>query len=246
MGYVLFGSPGNAIGGTGGAGGDATGAGGTGGTGGGGGVAYNYGNGLAFGGRGGDGGTTQPGSGGGGGDGGKRLCPHGIRCHARCPRYRRRRCTGTGPTGLNGTAGTGSATPTLAPLGTAIWPPRIPTLPWKGGLLDFFTLLVSNGTAEHPDAGLLFGNGYSYTAADLSNPNSQCQAGSCNGGSGGWLIGNGGNGFGGGNGGSGRIAGQRRQRRQRSVRASPAGRAALPDSSATAETAGQAARRPRE
>lgn len=53
--------------------------------------------------------------------------------------------------------------------------------------------LFGDGTAENPDAGILWGNGYSWTAQT-------CPNGGCNGGKGGW-IGNGGNGYGGGNGG---------------------------------------------
>ena len=49
-------------------------------------------------------------------------------------------------------------------------------------------LFVSNGTETHPNAGLLGGNGYSYTAAD----DSYCQSHTCNGGNGGLLFGNGG------------------------------------------------------
>jgi hypothetical protein len=57
------------------------------------------------------------------------------------------------------------------------------------------SIFVSNGTAANPNAGLLIGNGFSYDAAT-------CLVGStCNGGRGGFLLGNGGNGYGGGNGG---------------------------------------------
>ncbi|ORB12580.1 hypothetical protein BST34_26740, partial [Mycolicibacterium monacense DSM 44395] len=57
-------------------------------------------------------------------------------------------------------------------------------------------LFVGNGTADRPNAGLLLGNGYSYTATT-------CPASTvCSGGHGGLLIGNGGNGFRGGNGGN--------------------------------------------
>ncbi|WP_208301242.1 hypothetical protein [Mycobacterium sp. DL440] len=62
-----------------------------------------------------------------------------------------------------------------------------------GGLIGMF---VGNGTAEHPNAGILIGKGYSYGTVD-----GDC-ASSCNGGSGGMLFGQGGNGFGGGTGGS--------------------------------------------
>lgn len=61
------------------------------------------------------------------------------------------------------------------------------------GLIGMF---IGNGTAEHPDAGLLIGRGYSYgtVAGDCAS--------SCDGGRGGLLFGQGGNGFGGGVGGS--------------------------------------------
>jgi hypothetical protein len=60
------------------------------------------------------------------------------------------------------------------------------------GIISFF---VGDGTAEHPDAGLLYGNGFSYSE-------STCTGGTvCNGGRAG-LVGNGGNGFNGGDGGS--------------------------------------------
>ncbi|MFM9033487.1 MAG: VCBS domain-containing protein, partial [Mycobacterium sp.] len=55
--------------------------------------------------------------------------------------------------------------------------------------------LVGDGTADHPDAGILFGDGYSWTANTCSDPSG------CNGGRGG-LIGSGGSGYTGGNGGS--------------------------------------------
>ena len=78
---------------------------------------------------------------------------------------------------------------------------RVPSLPWTGTLADFIALWVGNGTAEHPDSGLLFGNGYSYGTVP-----GDC-ATSCNGGDGGFFYGNGGNGFGGGNGGSAVLIG---------------------------------------
>ena len=57
-------------------------------------------------------------------------------------------------------------------------------------------IFFGNGTAENPNAGILLGNGYSYTAYAGA-----CLSGACNGGNSG-LIGNGGNGFNGGNGGA--------------------------------------------
>ena len=57
-------------------------------------------------------------------------------------------------------------------------------------------VLFGNGTAAHPNGGIIIGNGYSYgtVAGD-------CPSGTCTGGNGG-IFGNGGNGYGGGNGGS--------------------------------------------
>lgn len=60
---------------------------------------------------------------------------------------------------------------------------------------DFVRLFIGNGTADHPDAGLLIGNGFSYTAATCTGTTA------CNGGKAG-LIGNGGSGFNGGKGGA--------------------------------------------
>jgi len=65
---------------------------------------------------------------------------------------------------------------------------------WQPG--SVLRVFVGNGTADNPNAGLLLGNGYSYTGYAGA-----CTAGACNGGIGG-LIGNGGDGFAGGNGGS--------------------------------------------
>jgi hypothetical protein len=68
---------------------------------------------------------------------------------------------------------------------------------WQPGqfLQQFMSLLVSDGTEAHPNAGLLLGNGFSWTAQT-------CTGGaSCTGGNSG-LIGNGGNGYNGGNGGA--------------------------------------------
>ncbi len=62
-------------------------------------------------------------------------------------------------------------------------------------------LLVGNGTAAHPDAGLLVGNGYSWTAQTCN------QGAACAGGRSGLLWGNGGNGYAGGNGGSAGLVG---------------------------------------
>lgn len=64
-----------------------------------------------------------------------------------------------------------------------------------------FLGLFGNGTAENPDAGLLFGNGFSYDAGS-------CPSGTvCNGGKAGLLFGDGGNGWNGGSGGNGGFFG---------------------------------------
>lgn len=63
-------------------------------------------------------------------------------------------------------------------------------------IADFVRIFVGSGTAENPNAGVLIGNGYSYTSYGGA-----CTTGACNGGTAG-LIGNGGDGFGGGHGGS--------------------------------------------
>lgn len=57
---------------------------------------------------------------------------------------------------------------------------------------DWIRIWISDGTADHPDAGLLLGNGFSYDATSCSS--------SCDGGRGG-IFGNGGSGYGGGTGG---------------------------------------------
>ncbi|WP_167100681.1 hypothetical protein [Mycobacterium sp. DL592] len=65
---------------------------------------------------------------------------------------------------------------------------------------DFIAIFIGNGTATHPDAGLLIGNGFSYDATS-------CTGGvACNGGNAG-LLGNGGNGYNGGAGGDGGLFG---------------------------------------
>ena len=72
-----------------------------------------------------------------------------------------------------------------------------PTASATANATNFVAEFIGNGTAEHPNGGLLIGNGYSYSAADA-----QCASASCNGGRGGLLMGNGGNGYNAGNGGS--------------------------------------------
>jgi hypothetical protein len=61
------------------------------------------------------------------------------------------------------------------------------------------SVFISNGTAGHPDGGVLIGNGYSWTAET-------CPSGSCAGGKAG-LVGNGGAGFNGGRGGNALFVG---------------------------------------
>ncbi len=63
-------------------------------------------------------------------------------------------------------------------------------------IADFVRIFVGDGTADNPNAGILFGNGYSWTGYG-----GVCTAGACNGGNAG-LIGNGGDGYSGGNGGA--------------------------------------------
>ena len=63
-------------------------------------------------------------------------------------------------------------------------------------IADFVRTFVGSGTAENPNAGVLIGNGYSFTAYGGA-----CTTGACSGGTGG-LIGNGGDGFAGGHGGA--------------------------------------------
>ena len=64
----------------------------------------------------------------------------------------------------------------------------------------FLAIFIGDGTADHPDGGLLYGNGFSYS-------DTTCTAGiACNGGRAG-LVGNGGDGFNGGDGGSAFLSG---------------------------------------
>jgi hypothetical protein len=62
-------------------------------------------------------------------------------------------------------------------------------------IADFIGIFVSNGTADHPDAGVLIGSGFSYDAQTCLGQTV------CNGGKAG-LLGNGGSGYNGGNGGA--------------------------------------------
>ena len=65
---------------------------------------------------------------------------------------------------------------------------------WQPG--SILRIFIGNGTADHPNAGILLGNGYSYTSYAGA-----CTTGACTGGNAG-LIGNAGSGFAGGNGGA--------------------------------------------
>ncbi|MBU3750574.1 MAG: hypothetical protein FGM52_08995, partial [Mycobacterium sp.] len=85
------------------------------------------------------------------------------------------------------------ATPTLFAPQQAASPAGLTTIPFDS-VLRFF---IGDGDADNPNAGILFGNGYSFNGFEGS-----CTAsGPCNGGNAG-LIGNGGAGFNGGNGGA--------------------------------------------
>ena len=76
-------------------------------------------------------------------------------------------------------------------------------------ITDILGIFIGNGTMTHPNAGLLIGNGYSYTENDIGVPGSPCEEGKpCNGGNAGLLFGNGGNGWDGGNGGNAYIYGK--------------------------------------
>jgi hypothetical protein len=66
---------------------------------------------------------------------------------------------------------------------------------------NFIDVFIGNGTAENPNAGILIGDGYSWTSGTCP-PNT-----ACTGGRSGFLFGNGGNGFGGGAGGSAGLFG---------------------------------------
>lgn len=56
-------------------------------------------------------------------------------------------------------------------------------------------IFIGDGTAEHPDAGLLIGDGYSYIPGVDDLPGRVCADGkACDGGRGGFLLGNGGTG----------------------------------------------------
>ena len=72
---------------------------------------------------------------------------------------------------------------------------------WQPG--SVIAIFISDGTADHPNAGLLFGNGYSFSAADVTCVGATV----CNGGNAGLLVGTGGNGWNGGDGGNAGLFG---------------------------------------
>jgi len=99
-----------------------------------------------------------------------------------------------------------SASPVAAPAAAATTtgqPPAgsaVGTLP-ANPLQDFVRIFIGDGTAANPNAGLLIGTGYSWTAQTCN------QGAACNGGQAGLLWGSGGSGWNGGNGGSAGLAG---------------------------------------
>ena len=70
-----------------------------------------------------------------------------------------------------------------------------------GPIADLMRIFIGDGTADHPDAGLLFGDGFSYDASTCAG------IWACDGGRGGFLFGNGGDGWNGGSGGSAGLFG---------------------------------------
>ncbi|HCA52778.1 MAG TPA: hypothetical protein DEP24_07725, partial [Mycobacterium sp.] len=99
------------------------------------------------------------------------------------------------PAALIGSAGSGS---TLAAVAT-------PSASATGGIFSF---LVGNGTPDSPNAGLLIGDGYSFTADDVDQTPFCVASKPCNGGNAGLLFGKGGNGFDGGSGGNAYLYGR--------------------------------------
>ncbi len=98
------------------------------------------------------------------------------------------------------TGGVPAAASVVGSVAAASSPGNAPVGASRNPIANFISFFVGNGTANHPDAGLLLGNGFSYSA-------STCTAGTaCNGGRAG-LLGNGGDGFNGGDGGSAVLAG---------------------------------------
>jgi hypothetical protein len=92
--------------------------------------------------------------------------------------------------------------PAIAPADpSALAAPHVlPAASGIGSLIgNFVAVFISNGTASHPNGGLLIGSGFSYDATTCASV--------CRGGNGGLLLGNGGSGFNGGDGGSAGLAG---------------------------------------
>ena len=89
------------------------------------------------------------------------------------------------------------ARPAAATAGTA--PNAVPTA-FAEANRSLWDVFFGDGTADHPDAGILVGNGFSFTAQTCTGTSA------CNGGNSG-LIGNGGNGWNGGNGGAAGLFG---------------------------------------
>jgi hypothetical protein len=103
-----------------------------------------------------------------------------------------RRELGTAPsTAKPAAATTSGASPAGSLVGTQIGNP----------LQDFIRIFIGDGTAANPDAGLLIGTGYSWTAQTCN------QGAACTGGKAGVLWGSGGSGWNGGNGGSAGLLG---------------------------------------
>jgi hypothetical protein len=69
-------------------------------------------------------------------------------------------------------------------------------------LADIYGFFFGNGTPENPNAGLLVGDGYSFTADDVGDTPYCVEGSPCNGGNAGLLFGKGGNGYDGGSGGN--------------------------------------------
>ena len=91
--------------------------------------------------------------------------------------------------------------PAPAPAAAVSSPHSAAALIAKAGSAGPFLGLFGNGTASHPNAGLLTGNGYSYYSGN-------CPSGTvCDGGNAGKLFGDGGNGYNGGAGGNAGIFG---------------------------------------
>ncbi|MDQ1321455.1 MAG: hypothetical protein QG655_2700, partial [Actinomycetota bacterium] len=104
--------------------------------------------------------------------------------------FTRRELSGSGPTALPAASVTTGATVPAGLMG----PAGLAT--GSNPIADFIGIFIGDGTAEHPDAGLLIGNGYSWNAVSCNGNDP------CTGGSGGLLLGSGGAGFNGGDGGS--------------------------------------------